>query len=1059
MNDAIGRAAALSRADRDREVVQRTAELLTSSLSLEELFHAVCSLLARFVDASMVFIAIKDAEGARIAFMLENGVVGKLENRLVRSESRTADVLRSGRPILKRQLEDWTEGRLALNLPGQPQNDERVSAIFVPLKFGTEIIGALSVQSVLPNAYTEADVELLQTCALYLSVRVHQAQLETQSARLENIASTDSLTGVPNRRSFNQRFTAEWRRGVRRGTSLAMLLVDIDFFKPFNDTYGHVAGDAALQQVATALSSCLARSEDFFARYGGEEFVAILPDTDNAGALSIAERMRQSVIDLGIAHSGSLLQRLTISIGVAWKVPTRNVRSDSLIEAADVALYQAKRTGRNRVAGENYRSDAPPAYAAKAYRHNLPAVQGKTVGRFSEMQHLRRLLRSSRLVTISGPAGIGKSRTAVELARNELARFPDGAFYVDCSTIADGGYLASKVNSVLGVPDSPLVAPAAAAAEFLKLKKALLILDNCETIARGTGDVVRDLLSDARDSRVLVTSREPLLLGGETAYTLPALTAEESAVLFGEQAQSAGVNVHSEERATVEQICRQLGGLPRAIQLAAAQLHTLNVSELVQRLPDEAQLGRETMRGFVEWSYEVLPPEEQRLLRALSIFSGGASEEAIRAVCAGTDGLAALVEKALVSTGGNGGAVRYMIPETVRAFSSEKARALGEWDELGASHARYFCTRAAALEASYSTKEWRNEFSPMVIELDNVRAALLFTVTQERDLQLGAKISCNLVHYWEQLGRIGAGREWIEQLLARSDAAYPKAVQAKLLYGLARLDGAHSQRALDSAEHSIRLWRELGDERGLASALYEASAASILLRRVDQALKYLDEGFELCKRIGDLRALADVLNGRAIVENWLGHPEKARELHEQSLELLRGLEDDRGVASLLGNLGDLAATVGEYDRAVNLTRQSLAIFERLHDPQSAGWSLTNLGIFELKRGDVEAARPALRRALELVREYQDDWLSGNCVDSLARLALAEKDWARALRLAGFADGIFESIGVPRQPFDQLDYERILREAEAAMGPEAARSAIESGREMVWVEALKEAQQA
>ncbi len=394
MNDATG-AASLSRAARDREVVQRTAELLTSGLSLEELFHEVCSLLARFVDASMVFIAIKEkeSESARIAFMLENGVVGSLANRLVRPESRTAEVLRTGRPILKCRLSDWTEGRLALNLPGQPQNDERVSALFVPLKFGTEIIGVLSVQSVIPNAYTDEDVDLLQTCALYLSVRVHQAQIETQSARLENIASTDSLTGVANRRSFNQRFNAEWRRAVRRGTSLAMLLVDIDFFKPFNDTYGHVAGDAALQQVATALSSCLSRSEDLFARYGGEEFVAVLPDTDNAGALSIAERMRQAVLDLAIAHSGSLLHRLTISLGVACKIPTRADRPDSLIEAADVALYQAKRTGRNRVAGENYQSDAPPAYAAKSYRHNIPAVQGTTVGRFAEMQHLRRLLR------------------------------------------------------------------------------------------------------------------------------------------------------------------------------------------------------------------------------------------------------------------------------------------------------------------------------------------------------------------------------------------------------------------------------------------------------------------------------------------------------------------------------------------------------------------------------------------------------------------------------------------------------------------------------------------
>src|SRR6185437_5688174 len=184
------------------------------------------------------------------------------ENSRVRPGSATACVLRDGASLLKRRPSDWTEGRTPLALPGQPKSEDSASAIFVPLKFGTQIIGALSVQSEREHAYDEEDVQLLQTCALYLSVRIHQAQIETQTARLENIASTDSLTGVPNRRWLNQRLSAEWRRAIRRRTGVSLLLFDVDFFKPFNDSYGHVAGDAALQQVATALASCLSRSED-----------------------------------------------------------------------------------------------------------------------------------------------------------------------------------------------------------------------------------------------------------------------------------------------------------------------------------------------------------------------------------------------------------------------------------------------------------------------------------------------------------------------------------------------------------------------------------------------------------------------------------------------------------------------------------------------------------------------------------------------------------------------------------------------------------------------------
>jgi tetratricopeptide (TPR) repeat protein len=311
------------------------------------------------------------------------------------------------------------------------------------------------------------------------------------------------------------------------------------------------------------------------------------------------------------------------------------------------------------------------------------------------------------------------------------------------------------------------------------------------------------------------------------------------------------------------------------------------------------------------------------------------------------------------------------------------------------------------------------------------------------------------VHYWQQIGRTAAGREWIEQLLQRDDVEHPQDVRAKLLFGVARLDSARSKRALEAALQSVAEYRALGDERGLAASLFEVAAAYSGLGEIDAADAFLQEMLEISTRIGDVRRMADALNGMAVAEQWRDHPKRAQELLEQSLALFRKLEDDRGVASLLGNLGDLASTVGEYDRAVELSRQSLAIFERLHDPQSTGWQLLNLGSFELKRRNVDAARPALRRSLELVREYQDEWLSANCVDALARLALTEKDWMRALRLAAFATALFESIGVPRQPPDQLDYEHLLREAKVAVGPDAAEKERTRGRKMSWADVLRE----
>lgn len=1064
MNDATGQTAR-SRADRDREVVQRTAELLTSRLSLEELFHAMCSLLARFVEAPVMFIALNDAPGPRVVFLLEHGEAGRLDNRPVPSGTATARVLREGRPLLKRRLDDWTEGRAPFNLPGHPETDASVSAIFVPLKFGTEIIGALSVQTEHADAYDAEDVELLQTCALYLSVRIHQAQIESQSARLENLASTDSLTGVPNRRWLNQRLSAEWRRAMRRRSGIALMLIDVDFFKAFNDTYGHVAGDAALQQVATALASGLSRSEDVFARYGGEEFVAVLPDTDLPGALTIAERMRSAVFDLGIAHSGSLLGRLTISAGAAHQIPRRGSSCEVLIEAADAALYDAKRNGRNRVAAENYRSNAPPAYPVNAYRHNLPLLQGRTFGRAEEVQRIRALARSTRLLTVAGAAGLGKSRHVIEAAMRDMARYPDGVYYVDCSAISETQYLPSKVASVLGVRETPLVPSEAGVADFLKSKRALLLLDNCDLVMGACAQYVHMLLMEARDVRVIVTCREPLLLSGEVAFLLPPLDTQTAMMLFMERAKNVAGSIAAGDAVRVERICGQLGGLPRAIELAVAQLHTLSLSELEERLPDEATMDMQAAHGFLEWTYGILPPREQTLLRRLSVFAGGAAPAAVQAVCAGGElpaeevagVLNALVAHAVANVEGTDGAARYVLAATTRSFARDLAKDAGEFDRAALLHARHFLSRARELNESYGTRSWQTKLRAMMPELDNFRAALIFTVTQGNDVQLGAELTAALIHYWQQLGRMSAGREWIEQLLARGMEFAPE-VRADLLYGLARLDSAHSKQALDCALLAVQEYRALVDEARLAAALFEVSACYSGLGKIDEGEPYLQESLEIATRLGDLRRMGDALNGMALGESWRGNILRARDLFEQSLEMFRRLDDDRGIASLLGNLGDLAAVAGDYERAIALSRQSLAILERLHDPQSTAWQLTNIGSFELKRANVEAARPALRRALELVREHQDEWLGANCVDSLSRLALAQQEWERAYRLTLFADGLFRSIGVPRQPPDEIDRDRVVRESLAHLGSRREALARQRAQEMSWNDVANETTQ-
>ncbi|HXM06713.1 MAG TPA: sensor domain-containing diguanylate cyclase, partial [Candidatus Acidoferrum sp.] len=394
---------------RDRHVIRRTAELLASDVPLRDVFSQFCRLLSSVIDASRVFIALHEKSSLRIVYMVADGKVGIPKDAIIHSGSQSALVAAGGQSIIKRVASDWDTARTIKSAAGMPDGSDAISAVYVPLKFGPDIIGVLSVQSPAAEAYDMADVELLETCALYLAVRVHDARQESVNRALQGLVSSDGLTGVANRRTFDERIVSEWKRCVKAKTELAIAFVDVDYFKAFNDSYGHIAGDACLQQVAQALSACVKRTNDVLARYGGEEFAAILPSTNLQDAIVVAERMRAAVEAMHIDHDGSTLGRVSISVGVASVPAVAHVDPMHVVKLADEAAYLAKEGGRNRVvAPPDYESKALPALRRKAARHNLPLQLTRFLGRERELAEVRRLLAEIRLVTLSGSGGIGK---------------------------------------------------------------------------------------------------------------------------------------------------------------------------------------------------------------------------------------------------------------------------------------------------------------------------------------------------------------------------------------------------------------------------------------------------------------------------------------------------------------------------------------------------------------------------------------------------------------------------------------------------------------------------
>lgn len=1037
----VGSARFVERDQRDREVVQRTAELLSSNLSLEELFAALCELLARFIDGPSIFIALRDGEGARYRFLLENGTVGQLQNKYVVPGSCADLVLRSGRSLLKRRIQDWTEGRVAVGFATQPGAITSVSGMFVPLKYGSEVIGVLSVQTPAERAYDERDLSLLETCALYLSVRIQQANVESKSARLADIASTDSLTGVRNRRSFDERLCEEWRRAARSAESLSAIIIDVDFFKAFNDSYGHIAGDSALTQVAGALQSCVNRAEDVFARYGGEEFVAVLPATQVDGAVVVAERMRAAVLALQIPHAGSQLGYVSVSIGVASMKPARGIERADLLRKADSALYNAKSHGRNRVVAEGYRSQSRPAIVAGARRETLPLVHGTCFCDAGEIEAVRKLSRVATLVTLIGPVGIGKSRLAIECAMRESRRYPDGVFYVDCSTIAEECYLADKIARVVGVAETPMVAADSALALFLQSKRALIVVDNCDSVADAVTEYLRAMLAQTQRVRILATCRRPLNIEMEVALHMRRRTLEESFDLLVER---SGITDHGGELQNLRDLSEALGRLPRALELAAAQLQTTRVDDIIARLPVGAALELEAANGFVHWSYDALEPSEQRLLRQLSVFVGGASREGIESVCMDAAALEGLRRKALVTehTGPDG--CRYFIPAAIREFAVEQAIACRDWDESCMHHARYYCDRARAIGTGSSPWKAHETTLELFAEIDNLRAALTYTIRDRADLELGADLVFSLIVFWLFSSSHAEGTEWVEMLFERGADRIDTRTRGNLFFARSALDYARTPACTESALRAAELYREIGDDHGVCRALSEAMMGCAALGDYDRAIELFRESAAIAERIGDERLVAYGLSGMGLIEHYRGNVESSRTYLEQSLQVHRKIGHERGAAAQLGNLGDLAATCGDYDAAVEYTRQGLALQERLHHRAATAWLLTNLGAFEFKRGNVEAARPALYRGLQMAQDSQNSWLIHCALDYIARIALGLHDWQSALQLVGHANALLAALSLQRQPSDRLDYETVVQRCTDAIGAEAAEAELARG---------------
>jgi diguanylate cyclase (GGDEF)-like protein len=1022
------------------------AQIVSADVPVAELWPRCAIPAVLLVDGERMRVALRTGDGDRLVYTSGDDVPLPANRPLVEPDSLAAAVFEAGDTIVR------------------PAEDGG-SSVGVAIRFGRQILGALIVEGIPDDALEH--IALLESCALYIAARIDHESAVEKSERYARLALIDALTGVANRRKFDETLIQEWSRAAREGTPLSLVILDLDFFKQFNDTYGHQAGDLCLQQVARALAETMKRPADLIARYGGEEFVALLPSTDRVGATALAEAMRETLAELGIAHVGTSLGRVSLSAGVAAAFPQPGSAPEELVRAADAALYEAKLAGRNRVVAQDYVSESPVASnVTTSSPTNLPIAIGRLVGRRAEVADVRQLLEEHRLVTVLGFGGTGKTRVALQVAGELVDRYKDGAWFVDLATLSDPSLVPATIGGLFGANVPADGAALDALARALAAKHALLVIDNCEHLVTAAAAAVAALLHGCPNLRVLTTSREALDLAGETIYRLPLLslpprpadlTADEAiradaVALFVERARAANQSfvLDDANAPAVAELVHRLDGIALAIELAAARLGTIGLDTLSARHDerfriltggDRAALPRQqTMRATIDWSYDLLAPREQIVFRRLASFAGSFTLEAASAV--GSDeGLApevvfdlvvALVRKSLVGVETEGGADRYFLLESMRAYALERLVEAGEYDVLADRHAAYALVLAEDLAARYQTSSARAWQANAERNLPSFRAALEWTLGTRTDVRGGAQLAAVLAPLFVDYSA-AEGVRWLRSALAALAPGSEPAIEARLWYRLASATSvAPAAELRDAAQRAVALYRTLDDRGGLANALRTLAQLTGWYYREDRELadELAREAIEVARSVNDPLLIADCLKTRGLTID-LGDVEAKREVLVESLALFKMFGNDRQVGNMLTWISDFEFSVGEEARALDYGRDALRYARASGNPALQELASANLATYAASAGDWDTARRAAVESLRIAVETRALASFTWAAQALAMVSAGTGDPHRAARLLGFCDARAGHIHVPRQA-DQCE-EIAYRRLRSALG--------------------------
>lgn len=744
------------------------------------------------------------------------------------------------------------------------------------------------------------------------------------------------------------------------------------------------------------------------------------------------------------AHGGQILVSQTTSYLVRDELPA----GLSLRDLGEYNLHDHQRTEHIfQPVVTDLPSDFPPLNTPDLIRNNLPLALTSFIGRQAEIETLERLLWQSRLLTVAGPGGAGKTRLASQVAQHVLGSFPDGVWFIDLAPLSNPGLLSLHVINTLGLREEACIEPDRTLINILRDKAMLLVLDNCEHLMPDVGQLAEVMLRGAPRLRILATSRERLGVSGEITWRIPPLSLPDSkaALTFEEIIQYEAVKLFQDRAAAVRpdftltrqnaaavaQICIRLDGIPLAIELAAARVRALSVDDILARLDDRFRLlvgshialpRQQTLRALIDWSYDLLTAKESMLFCRLSVFAGGWNLEAAEEVCSGgeieawevMDLLSELIDKSFVIGETQNDRARYRFLETIHQFSKERLLEGNETSQFKQKHAAYFLNLA---ETAYG-KMWGGEQADWLARLDeehdNLRSALTWLSEVGGQAEMFLRMAGSLWRYWEIRGYLTEGRAWLEAALAKNPDAddYWRANGLGGAGHLARQQGDYVQ-AKTMHEQSLELFQKMGSKLSAARQLNALGEIAQFQGDYARAVDLHEQSLSLRYEIDDQEGIAVSLRQLGVIARDRGQYPRARELLEESLSLERKLGDKLLMALSLMDLGVVAHQLCEYERAISLFEEAMSIQRQLNDRLGISNSLQNKANVAKDQGDFLLAGQLYQECLALKQELGDKRGIARVIAALAEVAFWQGQYPLAADLAKQSSKLSQELNLKR----------------------------------------------